>query len=200
MVVRSGGFRRPKIAPEQAERIPPGQFPTTRWPVLHQGPIPRFDPAKWDFRAFGFVERPLRLTWQEFTTLPRLTVTADLHCVTRWSRLDNLWEGVALRTIMELVEPLPDAGFLTFHCDGGYTTNLPLHALDGVVLALKHDGEDLTPEHGFPLRAVVPSRYAWKSAKWLRGIEFMAANRSGYWERYGYHDNADFWQEERFAE
>ncbi len=202
MVVRGRPVKRPSIAPELANRVPPGQHVATRWPVLHHGEVPPFDPATWDFRVFGLVEEPLRLGWEEFLALPRITVAGDLHCVTRWSKLDNRWEGVAAREIVRRAKVRPEARFALLHADGGYTANLPLAALaaDDALLALKHDGEDLLPEHGAPLRAVVPQRYAWKSAKWLRGIEFLAEDRPGFWEGFGYHDNADPWREERFAE
>lgn len=202
MVFRSMGLKRPKVAPELAERTPPGQHLTERWPVLHDGSIPPFDPATWDFRVFGLVERPLGYGWDEFRALPRVTIHADMHCVTRWSKLDNDWEGVSGRYVMERAGLRPDAKFVLFHCDGGYTANLPIEVFhdDEVLFALKHDGEDLTPEHGYPLRAVVPKRYAWKSAKWLRGVEFLAADQPGFWERYGYSNSADPWREERFAE
>ncbi len=202
MVFRSLGVKRPKIDPSLAGRLPPGQHLTQRWPVLHQGAVPPFDPASWVFRVFGLVERPLRLTWPEFQALPRTTVGADMHCVTRWSKLDNVWEGVSARELLARARPLAEARFVLFHADGDYTANLPLAAFDDedVLLALKHGGEDLTPEHGAPLRAVVPKRYAWKSAKWLRGIEFLAEDQPGFWENYGYHNDADPWREERFAE
>lgn len=202
MAFRSLGLKRPKYPPEITHRLPPGQYLTERWPVLHYGSVPPFDPDTWDFRVFGEVEQPLRLTWEEFQRLPRVSVIADMHCVTRWSHLDNHWEGVAFRAILDLVKPKPSARFVLFHCDGGYTTNLPLAVVDDddVLFALKHDGADLTPEHGFPVRVVVPKRYAWKSAKWVRAVEFLTEDRPGFWEQYGYHNNADFWKEERFAE
>ena len=182
--------------------MPPGQHVTQRWPVLHHGSIPPFNAATWDFRVFGLVEAPLRFTWDEFLALPRVTVTADMHCVTRWSKLDNSWEGVAAREIMSRTKVRPEARFVLFHADGGYTANIPLAAFDddAALLAIKHNGEELAPEHGFPLRAVIASRYAWKSAKWLRGIEFLAEDHLGFWEQYGYNSNADPWNEERFAE
>ncbi|MGH2532343.1 MAG: sulfite oxidase-like oxidoreductase [Thermomicrobiales bacterium] len=202
MVVRSVGPKRPRVAPELAARVPPGQFLTQRWPVLHFGSVPSFDATTWDFRVFGLVERELRFSWEEFQALPRVSVTADMHCVTRWTKLDNVWEGVSMRELLRLVGVRSDARFVMFHADGGYTANLPLDVVvdDDVLLALQHDGEELTPEHGYPLRLVVPARYAWKSAKWLRGIEFMAEDRPGFWEQHGYHSNADHGREERFAE
>lgn len=201
MVFRSLGLKRPKVDPAVADRIPPGQYLTERWPVLHYGAVPKIDLAVWTLEVIGLVEHPLRFTWEEFQALPMVTVHADMHCVTRWSKLDNDWEGVSFRTIMALAKPSPEARFIMFHGDGGYTANVPLAVAndDDVLLATKHDGEVLTPEHGSPLRAVVPKRYAWKSAKWLRAVEFMAEDRLGFWERYGYNNNADFWKEERFA-
>jgi DMSO/TMAO reductase YedYZ molybdopterin-dependent catalytic subunit len=202
MVFRSLGLKRPQLPPDVAERIPPGQFLTERWPVLHHGAIPSFNPATWDLRVFGLVEHELRFTWDEFLALPRVVVNADMHCVTRWSKLDNTWEGVSARSIIEAAGVKPEARFVLFHSDGGYTANIPFEVFadDDVLLALKHNDEELTPEHGYPVRAVVPKRYAWKSAKWLRGIEFMAEDKLGFWEQYGYHNNADHWKEERFAE
>ena len=202
MAFPSRGLKRPRVAPQLGARTPPGQYLTERWPVLHHGPVPPFDPATWDFRVFGLVERPLRFTWEEFRALPRVAVHADMHCVTRWSKLDNDWEGVPAREVVARAGVRPEARFALLHGEGGYTANLPFAAFadDQVLFALKHGGEDLTPEHGFPLRAVVPRCYAWKSAKWLRGVEFLAEDQPGFWERYGYHHNADPWREERFAD
>jgi DMSO/TMAO reductase YedYZ molybdopterin-dependent catalytic subunit len=202
MVSRSSALKRPSVSPEMASRVPPGQFVTQRWPILHDGSVPAFDPATWDLRVFGLVEHELRFTWQDLQTLPRVVVNGDMHCVTRWSKLDNTWEGISLREIIQRAGVSPDARFVMFHAEAGYSANLPIAAVDGgdALLAMKHNGAELTPEHGFPLRAVVPARYAWKSAKWLRGIELMAEDRPGFWERYGYHSNADHWREERFAE
>ena len=195
-------MRRPRVAPEIADRLPPGQFLTQRWPVLHYGAVPTFDPATWDLRVFGEVERPLRFSWEEVRALPRVTVRADMHCVTRWSKLDNTWEGVPARYVAEQAEVKTGAAFVLFHAEGGYTASVPLATFndEDVVLVLKHDGEELTPEHGFPLRVVVPKRYAWKGPKWLRGIEFLTEDRLGFWEKYGYSNSADPWLEERFAE
>jgi DMSO/TMAO reductase YedYZ molybdopterin-dependent catalytic subunit len=192
--------RRPTADTSLHDRLPPGQIAARRWPVLHQGEVPPFDPATWDLHIFGRVTRPLRLSWDEFQALPQSVMDGDLHCVTRWSKLDNTWRGVELRHLLDQAGLEPDAAHLLFHCDGGYTANLALDALDErVLLATHHDGEPLTPEHGFPLRVVAPARYAWKSAKWLRGIEVLAEDVPGFWERYGYHNEADAWREERFA-
>ncbi|MEW6271627.1 MAG: sulfite oxidase-like oxidoreductase [Thermodesulfobacteriota bacterium] len=190
------------IPPTLAHRVPPGQTLTDKWPVLTYGATPRFDPATWTFRCFGLVERETTWTWQELLALPRVRVTSDIHCVTTWSRLDNAWEGVPLRAILDIVKPLPDAKYVLQHADGGYTTNTTLADVldDDVVLALKHDGRDLEPEHGGPMRMVIPKLYFWKSAKWLRALEFLAVNPPGFWEQNGYHMNADPWREERYAD
>jgi len=182
-------------------RIPPGQVVTSKFPVLHVGPIPTFDPQKWGFRLFGLVEEEVVFSYQEFMSLPKVEIVSDFHCVTRWSRLNNLWEGVTFRELMKHISPRPEARYVMIHSDGGYSTNLPLQALldDDVLFAYRHDGRDLTPEHGWPLRLVVPKRYAWKSAKWARGLEFREEDRPGYWEAHGYHNDGDPWKEERYA-
>ena len=202
MGFRAMGVKRPKISPELADRVPPGQHVTARWPVLHQGSGPEFDPVRWDLRVFGLVEAPLRFSWDEFLVLPRVQVRADMHCVTRWSTLDNTWEGVPAREILARAGVRPEARFVVFHAAEDYAANIPLAAFDDddVVLAIKRNGEELTPEHGYPVRAIVPKRYAWKGAKWLRGIEFVAEDQPGFWEQYGYNNSADPWREERFAE
>ncbi len=189
---------------EQAQReegrLPPGQYLTLKWPVLHEGSIPTFDPAKWDLTVRGLVEKPLRLTWDEFKSLPRTRVKADFHCVTTWSKFDNEWEGVLFRDIAEKVVPKPEAHFVTAHGDGGYTTNIPLEDLlrEDVLLADTHAPEPMTAEHGAPLRLVVPHLYAWKSAKWLRALEFMPSDRAGFWEQVGYHMYGDPFREQRY--
>ena len=190
------------VSPRQEPRLPPGQVRTEKWPVLHYGSVPRVDLAAWDFRIHGLVERPQRWTWEEFKTLPRVRVQSDIHCVTRWSRFDNLWEGVSVRELLGRAGLRPEAGFAIAHAEQGFTANLPLEELnqDDVLLADKHDGVDLTPEHGWPLRLVVPRRYFWKSAKWIRAIEIVAADRPGFWEQNGYHNAADPWKEERFSD
>ncbi|NOZ04829.1 MAG: sulfite oxidase-like oxidoreductase [Chloroflexi bacterium] len=186
---------------ESAHRLPPGQALTEKWPVLHYGNIPRFDPKTWDFRVWGLVEEEITWTWEDFTSLPHVTTTSDIHCVTRWSRYDNRWAGVPILEVMKHVRPLPEARYVMVHADPDYTTNLPIEALldDDVLFALQHDGEPLTPEHGGPLRLVVPKLYFWKSAKWVRGLEFMAEDAAGFWERAGYHMHGDPWTEERFG-
>ncbi|GIX05971.1 MAG: oxidoreductase [Candidatus Poribacteria bacterium] len=193
--------QRPRDA-EEARRLPPGQYLTRKFPVLTYGETPSFDPATWDFRLWGLVEEEVRWSYEEFMRLPTVEVVSDFHCVTRWSRLNNRWEGVSVREVMRHVRLRPEARYAMIHCDGGYTTNLALEVLldDDVLLAYKHDGEWLTPEHGYPLRLVVPKRYAWKSAKWVRSIELMAENRPGFWEQHGYHMDGDPWKEERYSE
>lgn len=207
-------LRRKKDEEEKRKegRLPPGQALTNRFPVLHYGPVPAFDPKTWDFRVWGEVEQPLRLTWEEFNRLPRSQVTLDLHCVTRWSQFDMVWEGVLVRTLIELglVKLKPTARFVMQHAENGYTANLPLEVVlqENFLLATHYDGRPLEPEHGYPLRGVIgaiPGRsdlktpYLWKGAKWLRGLEFMADDRPGFWEQAGYHNDADIWKEERYA-
>lgn len=189
-------------SPRQDPRLPPGQVKTDKWPVLHYGSVPRVDLATWDFRIDGLVERPARWTWEEFLALPRTQVRSDIHCVTRWSRYDNLWQGVSVRKLFEAAGVRSEARFAIAHAEQGFTANLPLEAIldDDVLLADKHDGEPLTPDHGWPLRLVVPRRYFWKSAKWVRRIELVAQDLPGFWERNGYHNDADPWREERFSD
>jgi DMSO/TMAO reductase YedYZ molybdopterin-dependent catalytic subunit len=181
-------------------RLPPGQALTLKWPVLHEGSIPRFDPAKWDFRITGLVDNLLRLTWAEFNSLPKVRLKADFHCVTTWSKMDNEWAGVPFRAVAELARPRPEARFVMVHADPGYTTNVPLDDLlrDDVLFATEHAPEPLTPEHGYPLRLVVPHLYAWKSAKWVRGLDFLDRDRPGYWEQAGYHMYGDPFREQRY--
>ena len=186
---------------EYGGRVPPGQELTEKWPVLHYGDIPDFDPATWDFSVTGLVEHPMRWRYQEFLSLPRTARTSDIHCVTGWSRFDNEWEGVSIFTIARAVTPLPKARFVTVHADPDYTTNLPVQELlqDDALLASRHNGEAITPEHGWPLRLVVPKLYFWKSAKWVRGLDFRETDERGFWERYGYHNHGDPWKEERYS-
>jgi len=183
------------------QRLPRGQVLTQKWPVLTYGETPRADLATWTFRCFGVVEQPATWTWEEFLALPRVQRTSDVHCVTRWSRFDNRWEGVAVSEILRRVRPSAAAVAVMVHADPDYTTNLLLSDLTGddVLLAYQHDGEDLPPDHGGPCRLVVPQLYFWKSAKWVRGFEFMDANVPGFWEMNGYHLRADPWLEERYA-
>ncbi len=188
--------------PDLAARVPSGQVLTTKWPVLTYGRTPRFDPKTWTFRCFGLVEREVSWTWKEFLALPRVTITSDIHCVTRWSKLDNTWEGVHIREILSRVKVLPEAKFVMQHADPDYTTNTALADLmdSDVLLALKHDGRDLEPDHGGPLRLVLPKLYFWKSSKWLRAFEFLDVNPPGFWEQNGYHMHADPWPEERYSD
>jgi len=190
---------------QRANRIPPRQAQTRKWPILHAGSTPTFDRSRWTFHIFGLVEKPWQRTYDEFQALPRVQVKADMHCVTRWSRLDNLWEGVSTRDVLSKVRSLPEAKFVMVHCEHGFTTNLPLADFLGkdCLFAWKHDGHDLEPDHGYPLRLVVPLLYAWKSAKWVRGIELMAEDRAGFWESWdhgGYHMRGDPWAEQRFRD
>ena len=182
-------------------RLPPGQHLTEKWPVLHAGGVPRVDLGSWRLRVTGEVEQEVELTWDELNALPRSSTTQDIHCVTRWSRFDTSFEGVHWRELAKLCRPKPTARFAIAHAEAGYTENLPLAALDeeNALVVYEADGEPLTAEHGGPVRLVVPSRYFWKSAKWLKGIELTAVDRPGFWERYGYHNDADPWQEERYA-
>ncbi|HSD72876.1 MAG TPA: sulfite oxidase-like oxidoreductase [Thermoanaerobaculia bacterium] len=184
-----------------AERLPPGQVLTEKWPVLTYGATPRVDLTTWTFRCFGLVEEERSWTWNEFLALPRIEVTSDIHCVTRWSRFDNRWEGVAVSEILRVVRVRPQAVAVLAHSEQGYTTNVTLADLsdDGVLLAFRHDGRDLAAEHGGPCRLVVPKLYFWKSAKWIRAFEFLDVNAPGFWEVNGYHLLADPWKEERYS-
>ena len=194
------------ISPDtrRPRRLPPGQVQTHKWPVLHVGEVPPFDPTTWDLTVFPvpLVDRPVAFNWQQFQALPRVKVYADMHCVTRWSKLDNLWEGVPTKELLNHVRPSADARFVMVHSEYGFSTNLPLDDFfaDDALLALRHNGQPLTPDHGYPVRLVVPRLYAWKSAKWVRGIEFMTDDRPGFWEEWqngGYHMRGDPWVEDR---
>ena len=182
-------------------RLPPGQYLTEKWPVLHAGSVPHTDLATWDFRVWGEVENELTLDWKQFTALPTVEVTQDIHCVTRWSRFDTTFKGVPWSAVRELVGQKPSARFAIAHAEQGFTANVPAASLEleGAMLAYEADGEPLELEHGWPLRLVVPGKYFWKSAKWLRGIELTASDRPGFWERYGYHNDADPFQEQRYG-
>src|SRR6476619_924396 len=188
--------------PAVAERIPPGQYRTEKFPVLHYGSVPHVDLTTWDFRVWGEVDAPFTLTWQQFKELPRKEVHTDIHCVTRWSKLDTTWEGVPIQRILEMAQVRPTATHVVSHAEQGYTANLPLSVLDDgdVLLADTFDGQPLEPEHGYPLRLLVPKRYFWKSSKWVRGLEFLDHDQLGFWERYGYNNDADPWKEERYSE
>jgi DMSO/TMAO reductase YedYZ molybdopterin-dependent catalytic subunit len=193
------------ISPDtkRGQRIPPGQSQTVKWPVLDASGTPPMDMSKWRLEIFGLVEREVSLSWEEFLELPKVEVFSDFHCVTRWSRLDNTWTGVSVATLMELAGGVkPEAKFVSaMGYDYGWTTNLPLSDFlaEDALVATHHDGVALTPEHGGPARLVVPQLYAWKSAKWVGGIEVMAEDRPGFWERNGYHNHGDPWKEERFG-
>jgi DMSO/TMAO reductase YedYZ molybdopterin-dependent catalytic subunit len=193
-------------------RLPPGQSLTQKFPVLHYGPVPAFDPHTWDLHVYGEVEEEQRWTWQEFNQLPRVQITMDIHCVTRWSKFDTHWEGVSVRNLIEqgFIKVRPTARFVLQHAEYGYTANLPLEVVlaDNYLLATHFDGQPLEPDHGYPLRSVVgaisdrddlKSPYFWKGAKWLRSLEFLAGDRRGFWEQAGYHNEADVWKEQRFG-
>ena len=183
-------------------RLPPGQVQTRKWPVLTYGETPRADLTTWTFRCYGLVENEVSWTWKEFLALPQVQITSDIHCVTRWSRYDNRWEGVAVKEILRRARPRLEAVAVMAHTHEGYTTNIALEDLDAedALLAVKHDGEDLPAEHGGPCRLVVPKLYFWKSAKWVRSFEFLDVNAPGFWEVNGYHMHADPWKNERFSD
>lgn len=183
-------------------RLPPGQSLTLKWPVLHYGSVPHFDPDRWDFRVYGLVETPIELSWRAFNALPQVETRSDFHCVTRWSRFDNRWMGVSVRELLSRVKPTPGAAFVLVHAEQGYTANIPLADLDrdNVLLATRHDGEPLPADHGNPLRLIVPHLYAWKSVKWVRGFELLNQDAAGFWEQNGYHMYGDPWKEQRFSE
>ncbi len=196
----------------QEERLPPGQSLTLKFPVLHYGPVPSFNPATWDFRVWGEVDEEVTWTWDQFLQLPRKQVRMDLHCVTRWSKFDTLWEGVSVRTLVDegLIKPKPAARFVMQHAEYGFTVNLPLEIVlsEVFLLATHYDGAPIPPDHGYPLRGVIghipgrgelKSAYLWKGAKWLRSLEFMREDRLGFWEKAGYNNEADIWKEQRFA-
>jgi DMSO/TMAO reductase YedYZ molybdopterin-dependent catalytic subunit len=191
--VRAAGF--------DPARLPPGQYLTEKWPVLHAGDVPDVDLDTWRLQITGEVEEPLTLTYEELRALPATDVTTDIHCVTRWSRFDAGFRGVHWRELAQLCRPKPTANFAIAHAEHGFTANVPLAALEDehALVVYEADGEPLTPDHGWPVRLVVPSKYFWKSAKWLTGIELTSIDRPGFWERYGYHNDADFWQEQRYG-
>jgi DMSO/TMAO reductase YedYZ molybdopterin-dependent catalytic subunit len=180
-------------------RIPPGQYLTERFPVLTYGPNPAFDLQAWDLRVDGEVDAPVSLTWDELMALPQTTITTDIHCVTRWSKLDTTWTGVRVRDLLERAQVRPAGRFLLAHSDGGYTTNMPLELLydDNVLVAHTYEGQPLEPDHGAPLRLLVPQRYFWKSAKFLRRLEILPEDEQGFWELNGYHNDGDPFQEQR---
>ena len=193
------------ISPDtrRANRIPPGQSQTLKWPVLDAFGPPRLDKNSWNLSLSGLVNTPVTLNWEQFSALPRVKVFSDFHCVTRWSRLGNLWEGVSVKTIVELVGGVkPEANYVIAHgFDQGWTTNMPLTEFlaEDALVAFLHDGEEISLEHGGPVRLMVPRLYAWKSAKWLSGLEFREGDQAGFWERNGYHMLGDPWQEQRYG-
>ena len=199
MLKKLGKITRAKQDQEDL-RVPPGQYVTEKFPVLTFGATPKIDLEAWRFKIVGLVEEELVLDWQQFTGLGKINVDAEFHCVTQWSRLENTWEGVAFTELMKLIKPKPAAKYVMAHCYGGYTTNLSLDVLrdDDVLFAYRHDGAPLAPEHGGPLRLVVPKRYGWKSAKWVNGLEFMEKDAPGFWEARGYHMEGDPSKEQRF--
>jgi DMSO/TMAO reductase YedYZ molybdopterin-dependent catalytic subunit len=182
-------------------RLPPGQYFTEKWPVLHAGEVPDVDLATWTLEVTGEVEEPLTLTFEQLRGLPGTAVTTDIHCVTRWSRFDARFKGVHWHELAKLCRPKPSARFAIAHAEHGFTANVPLSALEdeNALVVYEADGEPLTPDHGWPVRLLIPTKYFWKSAKWLRGIELSAVDTPGFWERYGYHNDADFWQEQRYG-
>ncbi|MDH5695194.1 MAG: sulfite oxidase-like oxidoreductase [Dehalococcoidia bacterium] len=186
---------------EKKDRIPQGQKLTEKWPALHYGAVPDIDISKWAFTISGLVEKEQKIGHREFISLPRVKVFSDIHCVTGWSKLDNLWEGVSTGEIRQLAHILPEAKFVMVHSAGDFTTNLSLSDFfqPDVLFAIKHNNELLTPEHGYPVRLVVPRLYFWKSAKWVVGVEFMEEDRQGFWESHGYHNHGDPWKEERYS-
>lgn len=193
-------------------RLPPGQSLTQKFPVLHYGPVPGFNPATWDLRVWGEVKQEVQWNWDEFNQLPRAKITMDIHCVTRWSKFDTVWEGISVRTLIDqnIIQILPSAKYVLQHAEYGFTVNLPLEVIlqDNFLLATHFNGEPITPDHGYPLRGVIgyiPGRsdlktpYFWKGAKWLRGLQFLPQDQKGFWEQAGYHNEADIWREERFG-
>ena len=193
-------------------RLPPGQALTQKFPILHYGSVPSFNPATWDFRVWGEVEKEIRLSWDEFNRLPRTKLDMDIHCVTRWSKFDTEWEGVTVKTLVEqgLIKIKPGAHYVMQHAEYGFTVNLPLEVVlqENFLMATHFNGQPIDPDHGYPLRGVVghvlakpelETPYFWKGAKWLRGLEFMSHDRRGFWEQAGYHNRADVWKEERFG-
>jgi DMSO/TMAO reductase YedYZ molybdopterin-dependent catalytic subunit len=186
--------------PDGLDRLPPGQYLVKKWPVLTYERTPKGLPENWRLKISGSVEQPFELTWDEFLALPHTKMTTDFHCVTSWSRYDNAWEGIHIHEILQRAKPLPGAKFVMAHSWTGYTTNMPLEDLnsDDAMIVFQHDGEALEIDHGGPVRLLVPKLYAYKSAKWLDGLEFMNEDRPGFWEERGYHNRGNPWQEERY--
>jgi DMSO/TMAO reductase YedYZ molybdopterin-dependent catalytic subunit len=182
-------------------RLPPGQILTQKWPVLHYGAVPTFDAAVWRLKISGTVENPFELNWAEVSSLPREETLCDIHCVTRWSRYDNVFEGIPVRTLLDRARVKPEAKYVLVQAEHGFTTNVPLEDFSrpGNLLALKHNGRELDPEHGGPIRLLIPHLYFWKSAKWVRGLEFLEDDYPGFWEQNGYHMRGEPWAEERYG-
>lgn len=184
-----------------AARVPPHQRVTRGWPVLHEGPIPRFDPTTWRFAIDGACDEPYEINYDELKAFPNVEMTSDFHCVTGWSKLDNLWQGVQTKELLERARPRNDAAHVLLHAEYGYTANVPIDRLlaDDALVTWMHNGRDLAPKHGYPLRALVPKLYAWKSVKWVRRFELLTEDQRGFWEVRGYHNRADPWLEERYS-
>jgi DMSO/TMAO reductase YedYZ molybdopterin-dependent catalytic subunit len=197
------GSERKKLEQEMrdAGRLPPGQSLTLKWPVLHAGSVPRFDPARWSFEIGGLVEKPMRFTWEEFNKLPQREFVSDFHCVTRWSRFDNRWKGVPVSEVLKLTGAKPEAHYVMVNAEQGFTANLPVEdfASPKSLFAFLHDGEPLTPEHGYPVRLIVPHLYAWKSVKWVRGFDLLPVDQPGFWEQNGYNMYGDPFKEQRYS-
>jgi DMSO/TMAO reductase YedYZ molybdopterin-dependent catalytic subunit len=193
--------RVPVVDPSMAHRVPPGQVVTERFPILHEGEVPKYNLAAWKLQVFGEVEEERTFGYEELLALPQSQVVCDIHCVTRWTKLDTLWEGLLFSDLLKLLKVKPTARYVMIHADNDYETNIPLDDLlgDQILLATKYGGEPLTDKHGWPLRLLVPHLYFWKSAKWIRGIEFMKDDRPGFWERNGFHHYAEIFQEQRFS-
>lgn len=197
---------------QRENRLPPGQTLTLKFPVLHYGPVPAFDPQIWTFRIFGEVKEEKTWSWEAFQQLPRIQVCFDLHCVTRWSKFDTHWEGIQVKTLLDekIIVPKPGARYVIQHAENDFTANLPLEVVgsETFLLATQYEEKPLSPEHGYPLRGLVgalPGKhnlkdvYLWKGAKWLRGLEFSSVDKPGFWEQAGYHNEADIWKEQRFG-
>ena len=185
----------------RAVRVPPGQRLARTFPVLHYGPVHRLDTTVWALHLFGLVEKERYLGYAAFVALPQVELLADIHCVTGWSMLDTHWQGVSTSALKDLVTIRPEARYVTVHGAGGFSTNLSCEDFfaEDVLLATHYEGKALTPEHGYPVRLVVPRLYFWKSAKWVTGVEFVRDDRPGFWESHGYHNHGDPWSEERYS-
>lgn len=195
-------FRRAERDQSIAQRIPPGQSLTRDFPVLHYGPTPNVNVQTWNLQVYGLVERTFDVNWTEFRSFPRKSVTLDIHCVTRWSKLDTAWEGADAQELLRHVQPKHNAHFVVAECEYGFTTSVPIEVFADpqTLLADTYDGRPLEREHGYPVRLLIPGKYFWKSAKWLRALKFVEYDELGFWERNGYHNDADPWKEERFSD